>query len=359
VRIVVAMSGGVDSAVAAALLARQGHEVIGVTLQLADLSRHGLGVSRCCAPADVEVARQVAWKLGLPHYVLDMEATFARDVLHPFLASYLEGETPSPCVRCNSRVKLGELVQAARQMGAEALATGHYARRDEESGGVALRRGADRARDQSYFLFELSPAQLSWARFPLGELTKEEVRRLAAELGLPNAARRDSQDVCFVPPGGSYLQVLEKLAPERLAGEGEIVDAGGRVLGRHGGAHRFTVGQRRGLGVVSRRRLYVLDVNASSNRVTVGTEEEARTHRFRVRDLHWLTPPGDGVLRTLVQIRSRHVPVRCMVELDGDRGARVETEEVVTAPAPGQAAVFYDADRVLGGGWITSSGRPG
>jgi tRNA-specific 2-thiouridylase len=350
------MSGGVDSAMAAALLQEAGHEVIAVTLQLADLSAHGLGVSRCCSPADVATARAVAAFLAIPHYVLDMEHEFREAVLDPFVHAYLDGETPLPCARCNSRIKLGELMRVAHTFGAEALATGHYARIEDDGGRPpALRRGRDRAKDQSYFLFDVDAARLRHTLFPVGDLTKGEVRRKAVALGLPNAERRESQEVCFVPRGGSYVGVVEKLAPGRLPGEGEIVDREGTVLGRHAGFHRFTVGQRHGIGVADRHRLYVVALQPGHNRVVVGRREEALRRTLVLREATWLAPPDGEEFEALVQVRSRHEPVAASVALRAGRAAVVEFSEPVLAPAPGQAAVCYDGDRVLGGGWIAET----
>ncbi len=350
------MSGGVDSAAAAALLLREGHEVVGVTLQLADVSGAGVGASRCCSTADIGMARHVADRLGVPHYVIGMERAFTREVLGPFVESYLAGETPLPCAHCNSRLKFGELLTVASQLGADALATGHYARTARVGEAVALLRAQDGARDQSYFLFGLEPGQLARVRFPLGEMTKADARALARSAGLPNAERRDSQEVCFVPEGGSYADVLERLAPGRVPGPGEIVDAAGTVLGRHGGVHRFTVGQRRGIGVPGTRRLYVTEVRAGENRVVVGEREQALRRRLRLRDVNWLADRhADGRHSAHVQVRSRHAAQAATVALDASGGAEVEFAEPVLAPAPGQAAVCYEGDRVLGGGWIVAA----
>ncbi len=354
-RVLAAMSGGVDSAVAAELLLRAGHEVIGVTLQLADLSADGLGASRCCSIADVAMAGEVAERLGIRHYVLDMERPFSEAVLGPFVESYLAGETPLPCAHCNARVKLGELLTIASQMGAEAVASGHYARIRRDAGRSELLRGRDTCKDQSYFLFGLRPEQLERIVFPLGAMRKEEVRAIARERGLPNADRRDSQEVCFVPEGGSYVDVLRKLAPERLPGLGEVVDAGGRVLGRHGGYHGYTVGQRRGVGVAAAHRLYVIAVKPRENRVVVGGRAEALRRRLRLRDVNWLAEPARGPFPARVQVRSRHAAQAATVTLEAGGGASVEFAEPVLAPAPGQAAVCYDGDRLLGGGWIVTA----
>ena len=352
-RVVVALSGGVDSSVAAALLAEAGHEVIAVTLQLADLSDRGLGASRCCSAADVEFARAVCARLGVPHYVLDMEEEFRRAVLDPFVESYLAGETPLPCARCNSRVKFGELLRVTAQFGAAALASGHYARVARAGDGeVRLLRGLDRSKDQSYFLFELTSFQLESVLFPLGGMTKAEVRRKAQSLGLPNAARRDSQEVCFVPAGGSYADVLERLAPERLPGRGEVVDRDGTTLGAHDGFHRYTIGQRRGIGVPGTSRRYVVGLEPAANRVVVGPREHALHRRLGLREVNWLASWDAAPIHAEVQIRSRHEAAPATVTLGAGGRAEVEFDEPVLAPAPGQAAVCYAGERVLGGGWI-------
>lgn len=355
-RIAAAISGGVDSAVAAALLSQQGHDVVGVTLKLADLSQTGLGPSRCCSREDLALAKRVAEKLGIEHYLIDLQELFRREVLVPFAEAYRAGETPSPCVRCNSAVKFGELLEIAGSMGAEALATGHYARCErKEDGAIALRRGLDLARDQSYFLFELRREQLERVVFPLGALRKDQVRQLARTFGLPNAERPDSQEVCFVPSGLSYADVMERVAGVGMPKGGEIVDENGRVCGVHRGIHRYTVGQRRGLGVAGRGRLYVTAIDAANNRIVIGALGATLRRRVFLRDVSWLVEPPSASLPVLVQIRSRHLPSPAVVVIDGKGHAEITFEEPVAAPAPGQAAVCYVSDRLVGGGWITSS----
>ncbi|MFN3414054.1 MAG: tRNA 2-thiouridine(34) synthase MnmA, partial [Thermoanaerobaculum sp.] len=281
-----------------------------------------------------------------------MEDTFQREVLGLFVEGYLAGQTPSPCVRCNSRVKFGELLRIAETFGADAVASGHYARiLRGEDGQLQLLRGVDREKDQSYFLFELTRQQLERVIFPLGEMTKAQVRALAAELSLPNAQKPDSQEVCFVPEGKTYREVLAKLAGARLPGPGEVVDEAGHVLGYHQGFVGFTVGQRRGLGVALGRRLYVVAVKPAENRVVVGEAPSLGKSFLKVREVNWLiTPPAS--LEVEVQVRSRHRPQAAVVEVNGQL-ARVIFREPVFAPAPGQAAVFYQGERVVGGGFIT------
>jgi tRNA-specific 2-thiouridylase len=350
----VALSGGVDSATAAARLCRAGHDVIGVTLRFADLSSCGLGASRCCSPGDLERAARVCWQLGIPHHAVDAGEPFQHEVIEPFVEAYLDGRTPSPCVRCNSRVKLGALVPFARQVGAEAVATGHYARCDADGQGRArLWRGVDAEKDQSYFLFDLSREQLGLLRLPIGDSSKAEVRAEAAALGLASAAQPDSQEICFVPADGSYVQVLETLAGDRLPPAGDIVDGAGRVLGRHNGVHLYTVGQRTGLGVATGERLYVVALDVTDNRVVLGRRGELERRCLDLEQVNWLLPEDPTAeLRASVQVRSRHRPASASIRpLPGHR-AEVQLDEPVSAPAPGQAAVFYDGERVLGGGWI-------
>jgi tRNA-specific 2-thiouridylase len=349
-RVVVAMSGGVDSSVAAAHMVEQGFEAIGVTLHLAG-SR-----SRCCSLDDADDARRVAERLGMPFYVANYRERFDREVKEAFADAYLSGRTPIPCVTCNSRFKFEYLLERARVFGAGGVASGHYARIDVDpaSGRRRLLRAADAGKDQTYFLFELTPEQLAAVRFPLGDLKKSEVREHARRLGLGTAEKAESQEICFVPDG-DYAAAVERIRPEALPGEGEIVDGAGRRLGRHGGVHRFTVGQRRGLGVAGGERLYVLQVDAPRNRVVVGGREQLEVGGARLERVNWISGevPAEPV-EARVRIRYRHEGAAATIEPTPDGGARVTFAEPVSAVSPGQAAVFDAGEVVLGGGWIAA-----
>ncbi len=351
-RIVVAMSGGVDSSTVAALLAEQGHEVVGVTLQLYD---HGAAAGKkgaCCAGRDIHDAARVAEKLGIAHYVLDYEKRFRSEVIEDFAQTYVRGETPVPCIRCNETVKFRDLLVVARDLGAQALATGHYARRVDGPDGPELHRAADTGRDQSYFLYRTTRAQLGFLRFPLGGLAKDQTRELASRFDLPVAQKPDSQDICFVP-SGSYGDLVAKLRPE-ASEPGEIVDQAGRVLGRHPGVIHFTVGQRKGLGVAAAEPLYVLRLEPETRRVVVGPHEALGARRVSLGGINWLgsqQPPAAG-FRVSVKLRSAQAPLPATVTLDGDGAGEVMLDTPAFGVAPGQACVAYDGDRLLGGGWI-------
>lgn len=356
-RILVAMSGGVDSSVVAGLLKAQGHEVVGATLQLYD---HGAATARkgaCCAGQDIHDARRVADHLDIPHYVLDRETRFRRAVIEDFADAYARGETPIPCVRCNQTVKFQDLAGLAQDLGCEALATGHYVRRVDGPEGAELRRAADPARDQSYFLFATTREQLALCRFPLGDYaSKAEVRAEAARLGLPVAEKPDSQDICFVP-SGSYHELVARLRPE-AAEPGEIVHLDGRVLGRHEGLGRYTVGQGKGLGPAARdgdERLYVAAVDAPRRRVVVGPRGALPQVEVLAGEVNWLIEPPGGPLRCQVKLRAREAPQPATAEWDAEAGALRVALDAPGIAAPGQACVLYDGDRVLGGGFIRSA----
>ncbi|MEM6412429.1 MAG: tRNA 2-thiouridine(34) synthase MnmA [Pseudomonadota bacterium] len=356
-RVVAAMSGGVDSSVVAALLADQGYDVVGITLQLYD---HGAAIQKkgaCCAGQDIHDARNVADQIGIPHYVLDYENRFREQVIEDFADTYLAGSTPVPCIRCNQSVKFADLLATAKDLGADCLATGHYIRREDAGNGAELHRAHDSSRDQSYFLFATTPEQLDYLRFPLGDMPKTEVRALADHYGLPVATKPDSQDICFVPEG-SYAKVVESIRPG--AGRtGDIVHLDGRLLGTHQGVINYTIGQRRGLGVATGEPLFVVKIDARARRVYVGPREALLTAGLTLGEINWL---GDGDMAdaakaerpVLARVRSTREPLPARLWLDnGDVVIRFDDAE--EGVAPGQACVLYDVStpsRVLGGGFI-------
>lgn len=353
-RIVVAMSGGVDSSVAAALLARDGYDVVGLTMQLYDVGAATAKSKTCCAGQDIYDARRVADRIGMPHYVLDYETTFKTDVIDRFADSYVRGETPVPCIMCNQTVKFRDLFKAAQDLGADALATGHYVQRLMGVQGPELHRAVDPSRDQSYFLFATTQPQLDYLRFPLGTLTKAETRAIAAELDLAVADKPDSQDICFVPDG-DYAALIRKLRPEGVE-PGEIVDLEGRVLGQHEGIVHYTIGQRRGLGIAGAEPLYVAKIDAKARRVIVGPREALRQEDIRVTDLNWLGAPLTAEpAPVFAKIRSARPPVPADIRQDA-QGPVVTIRGGEYGVSPGQACVLYAGEGpgqlVLGGGFI-------
>jgi len=362
--IAVAMSGGVDSSAVAAILREQGHNIVGLTMQLwnqrrlPELAGAEPQQHRCCSIDDVYDARRVAQHLGFPHYVVNFEEQFEERVVRPFVEDYRSGRTPIPCTLCNTHVKFDPLLRTARQIGAGRLATGHYARtsRNEETGRYELLCAADEAKDQSYFLFGLTQEQLAHTVFPLGELNKEEVREIARRAALPVAEKADSQELCFVP-SGHYVRFIAAYAHERRetpeSSSGLIVTTEGEAIGRHSGLHQFTVGQRKGLGLAAGRPLYVVALDSETNRLIVGEDTELFRDTCHVGAVNWIAVERiDRPVRATVKIRHKHAPAPAIVQAVDDVTARVRFDVPQRAVTPGQAAVFYSGDRVLGGGWI-------
>jgi tRNA-uridine 2-sulfurtransferase len=368
-KIAVAMSGGVDSSAAAAILKEQGHELVGFTMQLWN-QRRQINVDengdplpgRCCSLDDVYDARRVAESLGFPFYVLNLEKDFERDVVEPFVQSYLSGETPIPCVACNSRLKFASLDKMAMSLGCDKVATGHYARveYDETADRYRLFRGRNHWKDQSYFLWELTQDQLSRAYFPLGEMQKDEVRTIARDANLYTADKQESQEICFVPDG-KYSEFIDRYLDhegrsKELPESGEIVTTSGVAVGTHSGIHRYTIGQRRGLGIANEKPLYVLQIEAAKNRIVVGEEGELESMELLAKGVNWVAfdEPSEPV-RADVKVRYRHEPAPATIRRLSDDRARIIFDEPQRAITPGQATIFYDGDEVVGGGWIVKT----
>jgi len=346
------MSGGVDSSTVAAILNDDGYEVVGITLQLYDQGMTAGKSKACCAGQDIYDAQMAAEKIGIYHYVLNYESVFKQSVMDDFADSYLKGETPIPCVKCNQKVKFLDLFKFAKDLGADFLATGHYVRRIEKDGKAQMHMGSDTNKDQSYFLFTTTQEQLDFLRFPIGHLNKSKTRELAKSYGLEIADKPDSQDICFVPDGG-YASVIEKMRPGALD-DGEIVDVDGKVLGTHKGIINFTIGQRRGIGIASADPLYVIKIMPAENKVIVGPESALYSDTLKVKELNLLATELGETFDCTVKLRSMHKPIPATVTLREGLKADVKLAEGYKGITPGQACVMYDGERVLGGGWITS-----
>lgn len=350
-RVVVAMSGGVDSSTVAAMLVAEDYEVIGITLQLYDHGSAVKSANSCCAGQDIEDARAVADKLGIPHYVLDYESLFKQSVMDDFADSYIRGETPIPCVRCNQTVKFRDLLKMAKDLNADCLATGHYIRRDIIDGKAVMLRGVDHNKDQSYFLFATTQDQIDFLRFPLGHLNKTQTRALAEKYNLPVADKPDSQDICFVP-NGDYASIVEKLRPGALD-KGDIIHIDGTIMGEHNGIINYTIGQRKGLGIAHHEPLYVIKIDPDTKQVIVGPESELATNILNLTNINWL---GDNIESQdiSIKIRSTQEPFPAKITRKDNNEATVALHQPQKTTSPGQACVFYDDDIMLGGGWISA-----
>lgn len=358
IRVAVAMSGGVDSSLVAALLKEEGYEVIGLTMRVWEYKPEQEGISRrCCAPEDIHDARRVADQIDIPHYVINLRQSFEEEIVNYFIKEYLQSHTPNPCIRCNEKIKFGLLLRRAEELGAVALATGHYTRIiwQADKGRYTLWRGRDRQKDQSYFLFSLKQEQLPKILFPLGEKSKEEVRQMAQRWGLRVANKKESQEICFIPHN-DYRRFLEEKLGGNIFSPGEIVDLQGKVLGIHQGLYAYTIGQRRGLGVSAPHPYYVLSLDKEKNRVIVGSEEELNAWGLIVREVNWISFPEPAPeLEASVQIRYRHPGAKVILQPLADGRVKVNFRRPQRAVTPGQAAVFYRGEEVLGGGWIEAA----
>ena len=351
-KIVVAMSGGVDSSTVAAMLHEQDYEVIGITLQLYDVGEMAVKKGACCAGQDIYDAKIAADKIGIPHYVLNYESLFSKKVIEDFAESYVKGETPIPCIQCNQKVKFEDLYKTAKNLGAKALATGHYVRKAKLNNENILLKGVDQNKDQSYFLFTTTKEQLDFLEFPLGNYTKEETRKLARKYHLNTSDKPESQDICFVP-NGNYSEIIKKLKPESYL-QGDIIDLNGSVLGKHNGIINYTIGQRKGIGISNDKPLYVIKIDPTTNKVIVGEKEDLKSTKLKIKELNWLS--SDDVLKKeitcSVRLRSNHKEIQANVKYIGNGMADITLKSSYYGITPGQACVMYDSDRVLGGGWI-------